>query len=312
MDPVTHTLIGVGMGQAFFRRRLGTGAVTTLALASNLPDIDALVHFTADPAAITMRRSFGHSIFAFPVWSLVLGLLLSRRYPHIPWRTLFGLCLLGAGVHVFFDLVNSFGVRILWPFNPYRPELAIIFIIDLILLGLLAFPYFTGRANWVPACRVSMACVAFYVLFCLANRQLAQSALARETGSPHCDFSYVFPEPLGPHRWRGVLRQGGLYKVYLIHSLTGRAELKAEVPTALGNPLVEKVRESPGGRKLEAFFKAPVWRVAAGRGGLPEVRVFDLRFRSLVINRRGAFEYAFPIAPDGGLGVLSWAGRNGP
>ncbi|MBI4715240.1 MAG: hypothetical protein HY760_04780 [Nitrospirae bacterium] len=40
-DTVTHTLIGVGLGNAFFRRRIGPPALVILAVASNLPDVDA-------------------------------------------------------------------------------------------------------------------------------------------------------------------------------------------------------------------------------------------------------------------------------
>ena len=67
MDPVTHTLVGAGMANAFFRRRVGPEAIPILALASNLPDIDAVVHLTGDPAALLWRRSFGHSLFTIPV-----------------------------------------------------------------------------------------------------------------------------------------------------------------------------------------------------------------------------------------------------
>ena len=61
MDPLTHTLVGAVAGQAFFKRRLGAEVVPILALASNLPDIDALVMATGDPAAVMMRRSFGRA-----------------------------------------------------------------------------------------------------------------------------------------------------------------------------------------------------------------------------------------------------------
>ena len=99
---MTHTLIGVGMANAFFRRRVGPESVIILAIASNLPDVDAVVHLTGDPTAILMRRTFGHSIFTFPLWSMALALILQRFYPHLSLRTLFGLSILGCVIHVFF------------------------------------------------------------------------------------------------------------------------------------------------------------------------------------------------------------------
>ena len=67
MDPVTHTLFGMAIGEAVFRPRLGRRAVTIAAWAANLPDIDVLILATGDPAAVILRRSFGHSLILLPL-----------------------------------------------------------------------------------------------------------------------------------------------------------------------------------------------------------------------------------------------------
>ena len=321
MDPVTHTLVGVGMANALFRRRVGPESVPILAIASNLPDLDAAVHLTGSPAALLMRRTFGHSLFLVPVWALLLALVLRRFYPRTGLPRLYGLSLLGAAMHLFFDLINSFGVVLLWPFSDWRPELAIVFIIDLVLTGLLALPLVlalipAARPRLVGMSRAALACVALYLALCGAGRHLAGRTLAREAAALDAppNFTYVFPEPLGPHRWRGVLRQGNLYRVYLVHSLSGQAELKEEVRTQTGDPRVEEVRQAPFGRRLEAFFKAPVWRV---QGAPLTVSAYDLRFLSLLLTRRHVFEYTFEVGPAGQVGRPTWrpeltGARGGP
>ncbi len=309
MDTVTHTLVGVGIANAFFRRRIGPPAVITLALASNLPDIDAIVHLSGDPTAILLRRTFGHSLFLLPIWSLVLAAILKRFYPSLKIHTLFGLILLGASVHLFFDLVNSFGVVLLWPFSSWRPELAIIFIIDLILTGLLAFPLLLYlipfmRQQLELLSRIAMVCSLAYIIFCGSNRMMAQQALSDEIDNLRKlpEVVYAFPEPLGPHRWRGVIRQGDTYKVYLIYSLSGRIELKDEVQTKKDNPYVMRVKDTDLGRRLVWFFKAPVWDIK--RGNPTEVNVYDLRFRSIVIGREAPFEYTFHVYEDGRVELI--------
>src|SRR5207249_11043357 len=117
MDPVTHTLVGVTLGNAFFRRRVGKEAVPILAVASNLPDVDGAAMLLGSPAGVVFRRTFGHSLFLLPLWSLLLALLLRRFYPRVRLPSLFGLTLLGAAIHLYFDLINSFGVVLLWPFS---------------------------------------------------------------------------------------------------------------------------------------------------------------------------------------------------
>jgi membrane-bound metal-dependent hydrolase YbcI (DUF457 family) len=329
VDPVTHTLVGVGLGNALFRRRVGAASVPILALASNLPDIDAVVHLTGNPAAVLMRRTFGHSLFLVPLWSLVLAWLLRRRYRQLSLRALFGMVLLGAGVHLFFDLINSFGVVLLWPLSPARPELAWVFIVDFVLTGLLALPLILGaarrlRPRIVPLSRAALLAVAAYLVFCGWSRAEAGRLLARADGETHPpgavgaavplssavpsssdgapDFTYVFPEPLGPHRWRGVVRRGAGWDIYLLHPLSGRAELRRTVRSDLEDPRVQAARATAFGRRLDRFFKAPVWQV--DRTGAPDnspgaVVVWDLRFTTLVLDRPPAFQFSVPVPPSG-------------
>ncbi|HZR46405.1 MAG TPA: metal-dependent hydrolase, partial [Candidatus Manganitrophaceae bacterium] len=294
MDPVTHTLVGVGIANAFFRKRTGAAAVPILAVASNLPDIDAAVLLTGEPAAILMRRTFGHSLFTLPFWTLALALLFRRRYRQIPLPTLYGLVALGAAVHLFFDLINSFGVVLLWPLSDWRPELAIVFIIDLFLTGVLAAPLLLAllpnlRPRLEALSRLSVVCIALYLAFCGVNRMLAQRMLAEvPVISRPADFTYPFPEPFGPHRWKGVVREGEIYRVYLLTPLAGRIEMKEKLQTKEHSPEVKRAQDSPLGRRLNRFFKAPVWEAEEGKNlgeGLKMVQVYDLRFTTLLAAR---------------------------
>lgn len=287
MDSLTHVLAGAALGRAFYKDKLGAAAMPTLMLASNLPDIDGLSVFLPMEATITLRRTFGHSLFLLPLWCLGLAWLLRRRYKDQDLGALFRACLAACAVHLFLDLVNSFGVLLLWPFSPWRPELAGVFIVDLFLSGCLALPWLwrtprAFRAGWLAA--------ALYLGLCLGLRQRAVGILAQMRQGPPTDFAYVFPEPFGPHRWRGVIRQGRQYRIFLIHSLSGKIEERGSVETQNDEPAVLKARAGALGRRLEAFFKAPVWQTRPEGG----VRVFDLRFRSLLWRRQGVFEYTLP------------------
>jgi membrane-bound metal-dependent hydrolase YbcI (DUF457 family) len=305
VDNLTHTLVGVTLANGFYRQRVGKAAVPILAIASNLPDLDALVVLSGDPRSVLLRRTFGHSLLLLPIWVLLLTWIFRRFFPQLPFRTILHLTALGAGLHLLFDLVNSFGVVLLWPISQWRPELATVFILDLTLTALLALPLLLclpkSRRRSLPGLsRISILAVAGYLLFCGGNRWLAERALAREAASltPAPGFSYVFPEPLGPLRWRGVMRQGDVYHLSLIHSLTGKLEARGEVATSLGDPAVQAVLATEPGRRLERFFKAPVWEVAQHNPGA-RVTASDLRFRSLVLNRDPVFVFAFQVSADG-------------
>ena len=305
MDNLTHTLVGVGLANAFYRRSVGKEAMPILAISSNLPDIDALVMLSGDPRSVLLRRTFGHSLLVLPLWVFLLALIFRRFYPGQPWRRLVALCVLGAGLHVFFDLINSFGVVLFWPISTWRPELATVFIIDLILTGLLALPLLlciprSRRRSLEGLSRSSVLAVTVYLLFCALCRWRAQGMLAREAASltPSPGFSYVFPEPLGPQRWRGVLRRGDTYRLYLIRPLAGVLDSAGEVKTWEDDPAVRAVRASGPGIRLQRFFKAPVWRVAAGKS-TTRVSARDLRFSSLVLRRDPVFVFSFEVTPGG-------------
>jgi len=337
MDNVTHTLVGVAVAHAFFGGEPGSPgrppvprAVPILALASNLPDIDVLVHTTGDPAAIMLRRSFGHSILLLPIWVLIFALIARRIEPRLPLRRHLGLAAIGAGLHVLFDLINSFGVLLLWPAGDWRPELAIVFIIDLVLTGLLALPLLVCiprrlRPRLPTLARAAVACVAVYLAFCGVNRAIAIGMLRETTAPPGAvsgaatstragsgpaapaDFVYVFPEPFGPLRWRGVIRTGDTWTVHRIEPLSGRIEKRDEVRTRPDDPVVRAARASHLGRRLENFFKAPVWEVRAASA--PVACVHDLRFRPLAMDRSAVFAYCLE-EEDGNYRLApAWEGR---
>lgn len=314
MDPVTHTLLGVAIGEGFFKSRLGNRAVVVSAVAANLPDIDALVHLTMDPGAVLLRRSFGHSLFLLPLWIWGLSWLFKRKYDDIEMSDLALIVAVNCAGHLLFDLINSFGVQLLWPFSPARPELAIVFILDLTLTGLLAAPHLARlREKWRPEvgalCRASLVGVAFYLGLCFSARQYALNLLAREAGDK--GFRYAFPEPLGAGRWRGVVKGEHDWKVYLVDAGKRTVEFKDSVPNDEWSPPARRALETPLGRKLETFFKAAAWSTQKNPDGSAVVRVHDLRFTSLVLPRAAAFEYAFDVpadasAPATARGVKIW------
>ena len=283
MDPVTHTLVGAAVGQAFFSKR-SKAAVPLMAAASNLPDIDGIVMMLPLPAAITWRRTFGHSLFLLPVWCWLAAKVAKRVWKDEPLGRLFWLTALSAGLHLFFDLINSFGVLLLWPLD-WRPELAAVFIVDLVLTGLLLLAWLMGRRKRLFG-RIGLAAAAAYIGLCLGLRQRAVNLLAEAREGDRTDFSYVFPEPFGPSRWRGVARAGGEYRVYLIDTNHSSVEVRETLQTEPEAPEAAKARATPLGRRLDAFFKAPVYQLDE-----TGVRAFDLRFRPILLERHGVFEY---------------------
>lgn len=285
MDNLAHTLIGIGVARAGLSKRFGAGATATLAIASNLPDIDVLWSMWDPLDRFLLRRTHSHAIVAWPLLAAGLAALLRLRYRDQSWRTLFGLSALGVALHVLFDLVNAYGVVLLWPFSGRRFELACVFIIDLVIWGLMGLPLIASRFLPDEKARLRMWRAAVGLLF--AYSALCYAAQLRT--SALVPGARVFPEPLGPQRFRAALRDGPEWKVHLARPLSGRVELVERIPTADGDPRVAAIRASDAGRRLEAFMAAPVWTIRPDG----TVEVEDLRFRSLVIRRSSPLTVVF-------------------
>jgi inner membrane protein len=301
VDNLTHTVIGIGVSRAGLSQRFGPGTTLTLAIASNLPDVDVLWSVWDPMDRFLLRRTQTHALIALPLLAALLASALRWRRPDRSWPVLFGLSALGIGLHLLFDLVNSFGVVLLWPFSPDRFELSSIFIIDLCIPLLMIAPMIASRFLKTEiakrrAYQAAVAALGLYAILCSASHAraeaMAREDLARRNLRP--EALSVFPEPLGPHRFRAAARVGGTWFVSICHVLCGRVEPREEVPTAEGAPRVAELRATPLGRRLDRFMAAPVWTLRPGGGA----EVYDLRFNSLVVVRKGTFVVEFP--PGGG------------
>jgi hypothetical protein len=117
-------------------------------------------------------------------------------------------------------------------------------------------------------------------------------------------FSYVFPEPFGPQRFHGVVREEEGYRSVVVHTFSGRIEDKHRIQISNDNPTALAIRQTPTGQKFDWFFKAPVWRPLATNsreaGEQPAAiwYVYDLRFESEVLNRGNPFVYRFDVAAN--------------
>ncbi|TWI64285.1 inner membrane protein [Pseudoduganella lurida] len=140
MDNLTHTFVGLGVGE-LVQRSLPAEAdaprqrtrhrllLTACAAASNFPDLDLfLTHLLPAPLGYLLHHR-GHThtlLYAIPQALLLLAMLwvfwpnarqLLRTSPHA--RLGLGLAIvLGFLLHMSMDLLNSYGIHPLYPFDP--------------------------------------------------------------------------------------------------------------------------------------------------------------------------------------------------
>ena len=126
MDPLAHTLVGASLSETRLRR-LSPLATPTLILAANAPDIDVISMAFGGDLSLGFRRGWTHGVLAMIVLPLVLGALivavdravasLRRRKSAARAGPVIGLCYVGLLTHPFLDWLNTYGIRLLMPFD---------------------------------------------------------------------------------------------------------------------------------------------------------------------------------------------------
>jgi inner membrane protein len=135
VDPFTHTLVGAGLARTRLGRlgALPRGlAAATLIVGANLPDVDVACYFEGADFALAHRRGWTHGVLAMAVLPLLLaGAALALRGPQ-RWRRgapagatgppvrfapLLALAAVAVWSHPLLDWLNTYGVRLLAPFD---------------------------------------------------------------------------------------------------------------------------------------------------------------------------------------------------
>lgn len=195
MDNLTHSLIGVAIGQTGLKKLSGLG-MATLVIAANIPDLDAACFFWLEGHEhLAFRRGITHGPIAmlllpalltaimmgFDRWQTARGTRPDARLPVRPLQ-LFLLALVGCLSHPAFDWLNNYGIRLLEPFSHRWFYGDTLFIIDVwlwaILIGGIGWSYISERkgGQWAVIGRWLVSLTGIYVF---ANGAITGAAEAQ-------------------------------------------------------------------------------------------------------------------------------------
>ena len=313
MDNLAHTLTGLAIGEAGLRRKTALGA-TTLAIAANLPDIDAFIYFVGDGIdALAFRRGWTHGILAMVVLPLLLAVTMraasrlrrSRTDASAArWRWLIILAAVGVWSHPLLDLLNTYGVRLLMPFSNRWFYGDTLFIIDLWLwLALLGGTLLSRRRslrltpNPERPAQAAIVLVGVYIVAMAISSRAGRGLVERQANAPRADRVMVSPIPVTPFR-RMVLRDlGDRYETGEL-TLGGAAAYRptGETPTGRGSDLAAAAARTPDGAAFLSWSRFPRFAAEPAGDGLL-VRISDMRYAD--VRGRGWASVVVRIPPAG-------------
>ena len=238
MDPVTHLLTGAVLARAGLNRKAAY-ATTAMIIAAEFPDVDTAWSVFGPVTGFQHHRGITHTFVGLPFEAaLVVGgfWVLHRWWKAPQWRApvnwgwLYAGCLLALLSHLLLDWTNNYGIRPFFPFNARWYAGSFVFIVEPVLLALLAGalvlpwlfglinaevgarkPKFAGR-GWAMAGLVGVA--ALYVLRSTEHGKAL--AIAAQNQPPDTERIFASPEPTNPFVWHVVLETPRLYQRMLI------------------------------------------------------------------------------------------------
>ena len=294
MDNLAHTLAGLAIAEAGLRRKTALGA-TTLAIAANLPDIDAFIYFFGDGIdALAFRRGWTHGILAMVVLPLLLAAVMRgasrlRRAgsdgPSTSWRWLIVLAAVGVWSHPLLDLLNTYGVRLLMPFSNRWFYGDTLFIIDLwlwvaLIVGIALSRRRTLRRTANPArpAQMAIALLSLYIVGMAISSRVGRTLVERHADGERASRVMVSPIPVTPVRRMVVRDLGNRYETGEL-AFGGATPYRPTgmTPSGRDTDLAAAAAQTAEGAAFLSWSRFPRFAAEPGSDGRL-VRISDMRY----------------------------------
>jgi len=309
MEPVTHALTCIALGRAGLNKI--TRAATPMLLVSGLiADFDWVTRLGGAATFLRGHRTVTHSLVgtvAIVAVVAAISWLTGRKYSKLAVGILpaLAICTIGAGAHLLLDMLNGYGVKLLWPFSAkwYAWDLADSvdsWILFFLLVGLLIpelFRLVLEEIGSKPKRHGRQRGAIFglvFVALVIAGRAFAhQGAIALLDSRGYRGQTPLvvaaFPKPSNPLLWSGVVE-------------TDNAVINLEVPLGPGrefDPELADVHFKPDSSvtlknavssasaiEFLNYARFPLASVQPEGDGF-QVRLRDIRFATELAGRRG-------------------------
>ncbi|MGH7900167.1 MAG: metal-dependent hydrolase, partial [Thermodesulfobacteriota bacterium] len=226
MDTITHGLIGVIGSRAGFSQRAGRIATISFLIGALFPDLDIVVSLLGPAYSLKYHRGITHSIIAAPLFSFLIAAVIYRLSAYKNLKSLFLMVALGIYSHILFDLITSYGTLLFYPLSVNRYSWNLVFIIDpfislSVLLGLVLCWRMRDKAFTISA--IVLSILAFYLIICLCIKLAHEDRLKgfSEINMLAVKRSTIYPKPLSPLFWMGVVETCDSYYQVDISALRG-------------------------------------------------------------------------------------------
>ncbi len=271
MDPLSHTVIGLAVAKVTGNPVIMSEPATMCIVAGSVfPDIDILLQKWGDAMYLKNHRGVTHSILGLVASSLLIGGVAALLY-HTSFLTMFLWALVGCFSHAFFDTLNAFGAKLLWPILDKKYSLGMLITFDPVFISLLAGYIFAGEI-------IGTYCIIAFLIY-FASRGVAKLFIIRELYSKYGDdFERIslLPSMKGLFKWHFIL-EGKDYNIVGEKDILRNSIKIVKKLKKVQDPKVNSVLLSAVGRFFSEF--TPVFHIQCEKHGEINRYVFiDMRY----------------------------------
>ncbi|MFZ7102251.1 MAG: metal-dependent hydrolase [Peptococcaceae bacterium] len=279
MDNLTHGITGLGL--AYVAQEIiavpQAGLAVCAIISSQLPDLDVLIGSRGKTAYLKHHRGFSHSLFLAPLLAGFTAWGVKLFFPQTDYGLLFLISFLSLGLHLFLDLLNAYGTKLLWPFSQHRFALDILMIIDpliimIFVLGISLYVFKDQRT-------LLFALYPLLVLYILAMRNLRHKAkTCLMKNFPENRRISLLPPLLGWRNWNFILEESQVYYLGQIDAFAGQIMIKEKLSKKEECLHVRATKNDPEVQVFLEFARHP-WFSKDERDKELVVKWSDLRYK---------------------------------
>ncbi|HOA83582.1 MAG TPA: metal-dependent hydrolase [Thermodesulfovibrio thiophilus] len=280
MDPVTHFLSGFVLGKTITKHKI---LFAVILVSSIIPDIDIIMRLTSKELFLIYHRGITHGIAALFLFPFIPAIIFRKKISFLKTYTV---TFSAYALHLFLDLTNQYGTKILSPFDWTPYSLALTFIIDPyillpLLLAVLLSIKFKKQAKFLYV--FSMIFIAIYIGTKAYLKAEAKDFLKQKIEAHQYR---VYPLPNDFLRWWFVSRYSDEYITGFVDLFTRRVYIDERIKIK-NDSAVDKSKDTESVKALLSFATHPVAEIKH-EGNTTVVIWQDLSYGFLPDNRFSA------------------------
>ena len=276
VDPLSHAIIGLSTISLIQPIALNNPTCIGAVIGAVAPDFDIITRIKGDYVYLKHHRVESHSLPGAMAIALLIALPLWFIYKGTILHEIFLGSFIGALSHIIMDLLNSYGVALLYPINKKKYTLNLLMIYDPVVIVLSMYIILMKPSFFLEYVMLFGLFGGYLLIKAYEKKRLKVRLKSHFQEDYIIEEISVMPSTLNPFKWDYIVNARCHYVVGEICSLKGNISLFRSMKK-VWNPIVESTLKEELGEYFKSF--SPMFHVDIASMERLTVKFTDLRYR---------------------------------